>query len=66
MCTLFEEIANESRAEGEAKGKATGIIMMLKKYNEPDSNILKELMAELGISFDRAKEYLTMYQKGML
>ena len=32
MCTLFEEIAKESRAEGEAKGKATGIIMMLKKY----------------------------------
>ena len=62
MCTLFEEIAKESESKGEAKG----IIRMLKKYNESDDNILNELLSELHISEDIAKEYLNNYNQGIL
>lgn len=58
MCTVFEE----TRLEGEVKG----IIKMLKKYNESNDNILKELMSELGISKDEAEEYLDKYNNGVL
>ena len=39
---------------------------MLKKYNESNDNILKELMSELGISKDEAEEYLDKYNQGVL
>ncbi|MCI8508021.1 MAG: transposase [Lachnospiraceae bacterium] len=58
MCTVFEE----TRLEGEVKG----IIKMLKKYNESNDNILKELMSEFGISKDEAEEYLDKYNQGVL
>ena len=55
-------ICEETRLEGEVKG----IIKMLKKYNESNDNILKELMSELGISKDEAEEYLDKYNQGVL
>ena len=58
MCTIFEETRLE--------GKIEGIIKMLKKYNESNDNILKELMSELSISKDMAEEYLDKYNKGVL
>lgn len=66
MCTLFEEIAKESENKGRLEGKAEGIIRMLKKYNENDSNILIELVSELHISEDLAKVYLNNYNQGIL
>ena len=62
MCTLFEEIA----AEGRKVGKIEGFIEILKKYNESDDSIIRELMSELQILQSEAEEYLDKYNKGTL
>ena len=66
MCTVFEEIANEGRAEGITLGKAEGIIKMSKKYKASDEDIIKDLMSELSVSEEKAEEYLAKYNKGSL
>ena len=65
MCTVFEETRMEGRIEGRTEGRIEGIIKMLKKYNESDETIINELIAELGVSEEIAKEYLDKYNQEM-
>ena len=65
MCTVFEETRMEGRIEGRTEGRIEGIIKMLKKYNESDETIINELIVELGISEEIAKEYLDKYNQEM-
>ena len=69
MCTVFEETRMEGRIEGRIEGRTEGriegIIKMLKKYNESDETIINELIVELGISEEIAKEYLDKYNQEM-
>ena len=58
MFAVFEEVAQE--------GQMKGMIKTLKKYNESDDNILKELIAEFNVSANEAKEYLDRYHRGTL
>ena len=55
MCTLFEEIAKENKAEGIIE---TGFDCGLS-----ENDILKRLQEKLDISVQKAKEYLNMFNK---
>ncbi len=55
----FDDLIEYTREEGEA----FGTIRMLKKYNEPDSKILEELVSGLKMTEKRAKELLDEYQQ---
>ena len=75
MCTLFEEIAKESEAIGEARGKvhgeaigevrgrALGIIELGYDFELPESDILARLQRKLDISLQQAQEYLNLFKK---
>ena len=63
---LIADGKTEGKIEGKIEGEAKGIIRMLKKYNESDDNILNELVSELNISEDIAKEYFNNYNLGIL
>jgi len=54
MCELFEEI----RAEGKAEGKAEGIAWALRSLNCEKSEILEQLMNELGLSEAEGKKFI--------
>lgn len=58
MFAVFEEVAQE--------GQMKGMIKTLKKYNESDDSILKELIAEFNVSANEAQEYLDRYNRGTL
>ena len=74
MCTLFEEIAKESRAEGEAKGKiegklegeAKGIVEAGLDFGLSENDILIRLQMKLDISLQIAREYFRMFGKQTL
>lgn len=55
MCTLFEEIAKE--------GKAEGIIDTCLELGLSESEILERLQKKLSISLQAAQEYLKMFGK---
>lgn len=59
MCTLFEEIAKEGKAEG----KAEGIIDTCLELGLSESEILERLQKKLSISLQAAQEYLKMFGK---
>ena len=75
MCTLFEEIAKESEAIGEARGKvhgeaigevrgrALGIIESGYDFELPESDILARLQKKLDITLQQAQEYLNLFKK---
>lgn len=62
MCTLFEEIAKESEAKGETKGRAIGIIETGYDFELSDSDILVRLQEKLDISLQKAQEYMKMFK----
>ena len=55
MCTVFEEIRAEGRAEG--------IIQMGKKFGISNDKILNSLQEDLNISLGEAKKYLDKFNK---
>lgn len=59
MCTLFEEIARDSKVEGEAKG----IVETGYDFGLSEKDILERLQNKLKVSFQRAQEYLEMFGK---
>ena len=59
MCTLFDEIAKE----GEAKGEAKGIIETGFDFGLSENDILERLQKKLDISLHQAQEYLKMFAK---
>ena len=79
MCTLFEEIAKESEAIGEARGeargkvhgeaigevrgRALGIIESGYDFELPESDILARLQKKLDITLQQAQEYLNLFKK---
>lgn len=71
MCTLFEEIAKESRAEGEAKGEARGkvegeakgIVEAGLDFGLSENDILIRLQRKLDISLQIAQEYFSRFGK---
>ena len=59
MCTLFDEIARENEARGEAKGIVeTGL-----DYGLSENDILKRLQEKLNLSLQMAQEYIKMFGK---
>ena len=66
MDAIREESHDEGYGEGHKEGYAEGIIKTLKKYKESDESIINELVSELQISMDLAKEYLDKYNEGVL
>lgn len=67
VCTLFEEIAKESRAEGEAKGRTEGevkgIIETGVDFGLPENEILDRLQNKLNLSLQAAQEYIKIFGK---
>ncbi len=69
MCRVFEETRREGielgrkegEAKGEAKGKAEVIITMGHEFQLSESDILERLQMKLGISLNKAQEYLEMF-----
>ena len=59
MCTVFDEIAKE----GEAKGRAIGIIETGFEFGLSESDILSRLQKKLDVSLQMAQEYLRMFEK---
>lgn len=59
MCTLFEEIA----AEGRAEGKAEEIIETGFEFGLSESDILSRLQNKLNVSLQMAQEYLKRFGK---
>ncbi len=59
----FDDLIEYTREEGREEGEAFGTIRILKKYNEPDSKILEELVSGLKMTEKRAKELLDEYQQ---
>ena len=59
MCTLFKEIAEE----GEAKGRARGIIETGLDFELSEEDILERLQIKLDISLEMAQEYFRMFGK---
>lgn len=59
MCTLFDEIAKESEAKGEAKG----IVEAGCDFELSDNDILIRLQRKLDISLQQAQEYLKLFKK---
>lgn len=63
MCTLFEEIAKENEARGEAKGRAWGIIETGYDFDLSENDILVRLQDKLDISLKQAQEYMKLFKK---
>ena len=59
MCTLFDEIAKEDEAKGEAKG----IIETGFDFGLSEHDILERLQKKLNISLQQAQEYFGMFKK---
>ena len=59
MCTLFDEIAEEGRAEG----KAEEIIDSGFEFGLSEEDILSRLQRKLGVSLQKAREYFNMFGK---
>lgn len=59
MCTLFKEIANESKAEG----RAEEIIETGYEFGLSENDILERLQKKLNVSLPKAQEYLKMYER---
>lgn len=67
MCTLFEEIARENKAEGIAegieKGKAEGMIETGFECGFSEIDILEKLQKKWNVSLQTAEEYLRKFEK---
>ncbi|MCM1536054.1 MAG: Rpn family recombination-promoting nuclease/putative transposase [Clostridium sp.] len=67
MCTLFEEIARDSKAEGKIEGKiegkAEGIIETGFDCGLSENDILERLQKKLDVSLQVAREYLEKFGK---
>ena len=63
MCTVFEEIAKESEALGEARGRARGIIETGFELGLSENDILNRLQTKLNVSLQEAQEYLAVLKK---
>lgn len=67
MCTLFDQIAKENEAKGEAigaaKGEAKGIIETGFDFGLSENDILERLQDKLNISLHQAQEFFQMFGK---
>lgn len=63
MCTVFDEIARESEAVGEIRGRAIEIIETGIEFGLSESDILNRLQKKLDVSLQKAQEYLAMFGK---
>lgn len=75
MCTLFEEIARDSKLEGKLEGKAEGklegklegkaegIVETGLDCGLSEDEILERLQNKLKVSFQKAQEYFEMFGK---
>ena len=63
MCTLFDEIARENEAKGEAKGRAIEIIETGFEFGLSENDILERLQKKLNVSLQMAQEYIKMFGK---
>ena len=63
MCTVFDEIAKESEARGEVKGRAIEIIETGFEFGLSEDDILSRLQKKLDVSLQTAKEYFAMFGK---
>jgi hypothetical protein len=63
VCEVFEAIRQEGRQDGLQEGQAQQIVRMSMKYHAAQESILSELVTELEITMEQAKEYLNLYGK---
>ena len=63
MCTLFDKIAKESKAMGELKDEAKGIVETGYEFGLSEADILKRLQQKLEIPLQMAQEFLNMFGK---
>lgn len=59
MCTAIREMMEDSKSEGRLEGRLEGMIKTARKYNASDEEIVEQLMAELKISEEEARKYLS-------
>lgn len=58
MCKGLRDWLADEVAEGKAEGKAEGIVKTARKYHAKDEEIIEQLMEELGVDEETAKQYL--------
>jgi flagellar biosynthesis/type III secretory pathway protein FliH len=58
-----EQGLEQGRKQGREQGQALQIVRIFKKNHASDETILAELVNELQISSEHAKDYLTQYGK---
>lgn len=66
MCTAIREMMEDSKSEGRMEGRMEVIGVMIKtarKYHASDEEIIEQLMTELSVSEDEAREYLKKVEK---
>lgn len=63
MCTLFDEIAKEGKAEGKTEGEAKGIIETGLDLNLSEHDILERLQLKMNLPLQKAQEYFAMFGK---
>lgn len=59
MCTLFDEIARENEARGEARG----IVEAGFDFGLSENDIVERLQKKLNLSLETAREYINMFGK---
>jgi hypothetical protein len=59
-------IRKEEREEGREEGSVRMLIKMGREYGMDDVSLLDRLRKELGISLERATEYLDQYGKSLV
>lgn len=63
MCKGLQSWMEREKTEGRAEGRAEGIVKTARKYNATDQEIIVQLMEELGVGVEKAKEYLANADK---
>jgi hypothetical protein len=61
MCKLWDEVREDGFIEGEARGKADGIVKMGKEFGLSKEQIIEKIAGNLNIEVAAAEKYYEMF-----
>lgn len=62
MCSVFEETWQDGLVHGKTEGKAEEIVQMGNEFGLSEEDIVERLQKKLGISLEKAQEYLSLFR----
>ena len=62
MCSVFEETWQDGLVHGKTEGKAEEIVQMGNEFGFSEEDIVERLQKKLGISLEKAQEYLSLFR----